>query len=36
MIENQTPELFWEVNKAKYSGTLHLDWYVSVEGINMN
>ncbi|XP_040386345.1 fatty acid synthase [Cygnus olor] len=26
MIENQTPELFWEVNKAKYSGTLHLDW----------
>uniref|UniRef100_A0A8C0FTU5 Fatty acid synthase n=1 Tax=Bubo bubo TaxID=30461 RepID=A0A8C0FTU5_BUBBB len=26
MIENQTPELFWEVNKPKYSGTLHLDW----------
>uniref|UniRef100_A0A8C0C432 Fatty acid synthase n=1 Tax=Buteo japonicus TaxID=224669 RepID=A0A8C0C432_9AVES len=25
MIENQTPELFWEVNKPKYSGTLHLD-----------
>uniref|UniRef100_A0A8B9P5E4 Fatty acid synthase n=1 Tax=Apteryx owenii TaxID=8824 RepID=A0A8B9P5E4_APTOW len=26
MIENQTPEFFWEVNKPKYSGTLHLDW----------
>ncbi|XP_041321888.1 fatty acid synthase [Pyrgilauda ruficollis] len=26
MIENQTPELFCEVNKPKYSGTLHLDW----------
>ncbi|NWX15444.1 FAS synthase, partial [Aegotheles bennettii] len=26
MIENQTPELFLEVNKPKYSGTLHLDW----------
>ncbi|KAF1419112.1 Fatty acid synthase, partial [Spheniscus mendiculus] len=26
MIENQTPELFWEVNKPKYLGTLHLDW----------
>ncbi|XP_030317388.1 fatty acid synthase [Calypte anna] len=26
MIENQTPELFVEVNKPKYSGTLHLDW----------
>ncbi|NWT56328.1 FAS synthase, partial [Erythrocercus mccallii] len=26
MIENQTPELFYEVNKPKYSGTLHLDW----------
>ncbi|KFZ63512.1 Fatty acid synthase [Podiceps cristatus] len=26
MIENQTPESFWEVNKPKYSGTLHLDW----------
>ncbi|NXG58624.1 FAS synthase, partial [Hemiprocne comata] len=26
MIENQTPELFREVNKPKYSGTLHLDW----------
>ncbi|XP_071429466.1 fatty acid synthase [Pithys albifrons albifrons] len=26
MIENQTPELFWEVSKPKYSGTLHLDW----------
>ncbi|XP_066056968.1 fatty acid synthase [Chamaea fasciata] len=26
MIENQTPELFGEVNKPKYSGTLHLDW----------
>lgn len=26
MIENQTPELFSEVNKPKYSGTLHLDW----------
>uniref|UniRef100_A0A8B9MNS5 Fatty acid synthase n=1 Tax=Accipiter nisus TaxID=211598 RepID=A0A8B9MNS5_9AVES len=25
MIENQTPELFWEVNKPKYLGTLHLD-----------
>ncbi|NXX48511.1 FAS synthase, partial [Tricholaema leucomelas] len=25
MIENQTPELFSEVNKPKYSGTLHLD-----------
>uniref|UniRef100_A0A8V5HEL3 Fatty acid synthase n=1 Tax=Melopsittacus undulatus TaxID=13146 RepID=A0A8V5HEL3_MELUD len=25
MIENQTPELFCEVNKPKYSGTLHLD-----------
>uniref|UniRef100_A0A8C3V264 Fatty acid synthase n=1 Tax=Catharus ustulatus TaxID=91951 RepID=A0A8C3V264_CATUS len=25
MIENQTPELFLEVNKPKYSGTLHLD-----------
>ncbi|NXD41691.1 FAS synthase, partial [Copsychus sechellarum] len=26
MVENQTPELFLEVNKPKYSGTLHLDW----------
>ncbi|NXR31789.1 FAS synthase, partial [Zosterops hypoxanthus] len=26
MIENQTPELFSEVNKPKYSGTIHLDW----------
>ncbi|NXD84156.1 FAS synthase, partial [Halcyon senegalensis] len=26
MIENQTTESFWEVNKPKYSGTLHLDW----------
>ncbi|KFP09893.1 Fatty acid synthase [Egretta garzetta] len=26
MIENQTPELFLEVNKPKNSGTLHLDW----------
>ncbi|PKU31498.1 fatty acid synthase [Limosa lapponica baueri] len=26
MIENQTPELFMEVNKPKYSGTIHLDW----------
>ncbi|NXN91414.1 FAS synthase, partial [Rhinopomastus cyanomelas] len=26
MIENQTPELFCEVNKPKYLGTLHLDW----------
>ncbi|XP_010131413.1 PREDICTED: fatty acid synthase, partial [Buceros rhinoceros silvestris] len=26
MIENQTPELFLEVNKPKYSGTFHLDW----------
>ncbi|NXC72710.1 FAS synthase, partial [Anhinga anhinga] len=25
MIENQTPELFWEVNKPKNSGTHHLD-----------
>ncbi|NXH15465.1 FAS synthase, partial [Bucco capensis] len=25
MIENQTPELFSEVNKPKYLGTLHLD-----------
>jgi len=26
MIENQTPKFFWEVNKPKYLGTLHLDW----------
>ncbi|NXG73396.1 FAS synthase, partial [Baryphthengus martii] len=26
MIENQTTESFLEVNKPKYSGTLHLDW----------
>ncbi|NXI49651.1 FAS synthase, partial [Chloroceryle aenea] len=26
MIENQTTESFCEVNKPKYSGTLHLDW----------
>ncbi|NXY81485.1 FAS synthase, partial [Alcedo cyanopectus] len=26
MIENQTTETFLEVNKPKYSGTLHLDW----------
>ncbi|KAG8129130.1 hypothetical protein E2320_015873, partial [Naja naja] len=25
MLENQTPELFYEVNKPKYSGTLNLD-----------
>lgn len=25
MLENQTPELFQDVNKPKYSGTLHLD-----------
>ncbi|KAM9281576.1 fatty acid synthase [Morus bassanus] len=25
MIENQTPELFWEVNKPKNAGTHHLD-----------
>lgn len=25
MLENQTPELFQDVSKPKYSGTLHLD-----------
>lgn len=29
MLENQTPELFQDVNKPKYSGTLNLDrWAV--------
>lgn len=25
MLENQTPELFQDVNKPKYNGTLNLD-----------
>lgn len=30
MLENQTPELFQDVNKPKYNGTLNLDrWAVS-------
>lgn len=29
MLENQTPELFQDVNKPKYNGTLNLDrWAV--------
>lgn len=30
MLENQTPELFQDVNKPKYNGTLNLDrWAIS-------
>lgn len=30
MLENQTPELFQDVNKPKYNGTLNLDrWALS-------
>lgn len=30
MLENQTPELFQDVNKPKYNGTLNLDrWAAS-------
>jgi hypothetical protein len=30
MLENQNPELFQDVNKPKYSGTLNLDRWVTL------
>lgn len=36
MLENQTPELFQDVNKPKYNGTLNLDrWAVLPVSIYM-
>jgi hypothetical protein len=28
MLENLTPQLFLDVNKPKYDGTVHLDRYI--------
>lgn len=30
MLENQTPELFQDVNKPKYHGTLNLDRWAAL------